>query len=77
MNVKDASVVVTGGSRGLGLGVVEALVAQGAAVTVVARDERELAGVRERLGVEIVAADVTDRALPRASSPKPIRRSSS
>src|SRR6266702_6449701 len=39
-SLKDRKVVVTGGSRGLGLGVVEALVEQGAEVTVVARGER-------------------------------------
>jgi NAD(P)-dependent dehydrogenase (short-subunit alcohol dehydrogenase family) len=33
MNLKDKKVVVTGGSRGLGLGLVEALVAHGAKVT--------------------------------------------
>jgi len=40
MSLKDKSIVVTGGSRGLGLGLVEALVAHGARVTVVARDSR-------------------------------------
>ena len=34
MNLMDKTVVVTGGSRGLGLGLVEALVARGAKVTV-------------------------------------------
>ena len=38
MSLKDKTIVVTGGSRGLGLGLVEALVDQGARVTVVARD---------------------------------------
>ena len=36
MSLKDKSAVVTGGSRGLGLGLVEALVAHNARVTVVA-----------------------------------------
>jgi NAD(P)-dependent dehydrogenase (short-subunit alcohol dehydrogenase family) len=60
MNLKDKKVVVTGGSRGLGLGLVEALVAHGAKVTVVARDADALASVRTRLGVETISADVTD-----------------
>lgn len=60
MSLKDKKVVVTGGSRGLGLGLVEALVAYGASVTVVARDADALASVRARLGVATISADVTD-----------------
>src|ERR1700732_4590366 len=60
MSLKDKNVVVTGGSRGLGLGLVEALVAHGAAVTVVARDADALGTVRARLGVATISADVTD-----------------
>ena len=60
MSLKDKTIVVTGGSRGLGLGVVEALVDQGAKVTVVARDQAALAAVEQRLGVAVIAADVTD-----------------
>jgi NAD(P)-dependent dehydrogenase (short-subunit alcohol dehydrogenase family) len=60
MSVKDKKAVVTGGNRGLGLGLVEALVAHGARVTVVARDTEALASVRARLGVATIAADVTD-----------------
>jgi len=60
MNLKDKNVVVTGGSRGLGLGLVEALVAHGARVTVVARDADALKSVRTRLGVATIAADVTE-----------------
>jgi NAD(P)-dependent dehydrogenase (short-subunit alcohol dehydrogenase family) len=62
MKVKDKKVVVTGGSRGLGLGLVEALVEHGAKVTVVARDGDALAAARDRLGVATIAADVTDEA---------------
>jgi NAD(P)-dependent dehydrogenase (short-subunit alcohol dehydrogenase family) len=62
MNLKDRQVIVTGGSRGLGLGLVEALVARGARVTIVARDPNALAAARERLGVAVIAADVTDEA---------------
>lgn len=62
MGLKDKRVVVTGGSRGLGLGLVEALVAQGARVTVVARGREALAAVADRLGVATISADVTDEA---------------
>ena len=62
MNLKDKQVVVTGGSRGLGLGLVEALVEHDARVTVVARDVQALAAARERFGVATVAADVRDEA---------------
>jgi NAD(P)-dependent dehydrogenase (short-subunit alcohol dehydrogenase family) len=57
--------VVTGGSRGLGLGIVEALVARKARVTVVARDAGRLAEVSKRFGVDVVRGDVTDEALAR------------
>jgi NAD(P)-dependent dehydrogenase (short-subunit alcohol dehydrogenase family) len=60
MNVKDKKVVVTGGSRGLGLGLVEVLVGRGAKVTVVARDSDALATVQARLGVAVISADITD-----------------
>lgn len=62
MSLKDKSVVVTGGSRGLGLGLVEALVAQGAKVTVVARSAEALDAVSSRLDVATISADVTDKA---------------
>ncbi|TGW07892.1 SDR family NAD(P)-dependent oxidoreductase, partial [Mesorhizobium sp. M2D.F.Ca.ET.145.01.1.1] len=45
MSLKDKKIVVTGGSRGLGLGLVEALVGQGAEVTVVARGAEALEAV--------------------------------
>jgi NAD(P)-dependent dehydrogenase (short-subunit alcohol dehydrogenase family) len=60
MSLKDKNVVVTGGSRGLGLGLVEALVAHGATVTVVARNADALKFVRAQLGVATICADVTD-----------------
>jgi short subunit dehydrogenase len=49
MSLKDKNVVVTGGSRGLGLGLVEALVAHGARVTVVTRGADAFESVRARL----------------------------
>ncbi len=62
MSLNGKRVVVTGGSRGLGLGLVEALVDQGASVTVVARGADDLAAVASRLGVATIKADVTDEA---------------
>ena len=59
MSLKDKTIVVTGGSRGLGLGLVEALVDQGAKVTVIARDRAALAAVKERFGVAVISADVS------------------
>src|SRR3984957_21291700 len=61
--LKDQRVIVTGGSTGLGLGVVEALVARQAKVMVVARDAQRLAEVENRFGVVGAAGDVADRAL--------------
>jgi len=61
-SLKDQHVIVTGGTSGLGLGLVEALVERKARVIVVART-RSAGGVERRLGVTVAAGDVTDRAL--------------
>lgn len=63
--LKGQKAIVTGGSRGLGLGIVEALVERKAHVTVVARDPEHLAEVSKRLGVDVVHGDVTDEILAR------------
>jgi NAD(P)-dependent dehydrogenase (short-subunit alcohol dehydrogenase family) len=65
MNLEGKTAIVTGGSRGLGLGVVEALAGRGAKVWAVARTEADLKAVRSRLGVETIAADITDAAAAR------------
>jgi NAD(P)-dependent dehydrogenase (short-subunit alcohol dehydrogenase family) len=65
-NLKNHRAIVTGGSGGLGLGVVESLVARGAKVMVVARDAQRLAEVENRLGVVGALGDVADRALATA-----------
>lgn len=54
--------LVTGGSRGLGRGIVEALVAKQASVVAVARDAANLETLAKETGVKVVAADVTDDA---------------
>lgn len=62
-NLKNRRVLVTGGTGGLGLGVVEALAARGAKVMVLGRDSQRLAEVESRLGVTGAAGDATDRAV--------------
>src|SRR5260370_4386863 len=61
MRRKEKAVGGTGGSGGLGLWLVEALVRRGARVTVVAREQAALAAVKQRLGVAVIPADVTDK----------------
>jgi NAD(P)-dependent dehydrogenase (short-subunit alcohol dehydrogenase family) len=58
--LEQQRVLVTGGSRGLGLGVVEALVARQANVTVIARDSVRLTELKARLGISIIPGDATD-----------------
>ena len=62
MDLRNMNVVVTGGSSGLGLGLVETLMSRGAKVTVVARNSDALESVQAQLGVATVCADVTDAA---------------
>jgi len=65
MNMQDLNgkrIVVTGGSEGLGLAMVEALAASGAHVTALARDPVKLAAA-ERVGAAVVAGDATDAAV--------------
>jgi NAD(P)-dependent dehydrogenase (short-subunit alcohol dehydrogenase family) len=59
--------VVTGASRGFGRAIAAALVAGGARVIGIARDEQALKAVREELGEHFlpIAADATDEALAR------------
>lgn len=60
MSIRNKTVVVTGGSRGLGRGVVETLAANGARVIAVARASDDLEAVGALDGVSTLAADVTD-----------------
>jgi 3-oxoacyl-[acyl-carrier protein] reductase len=67
LGLRGARALVTGGSRGIGFAIAEALAAEGAAVGIVARDADGLATAAGRLGphgvpVATVAADVTDTA---------------
>jgi NAD(P)-dependent dehydrogenase (short-subunit alcohol dehydrogenase family) len=57
----SGTAIVTGGSRGLGHGIVEALVARGMRVVALARDEAGLNNlVRQVAGVEPIVADAAD-----------------
>lgn len=64
--LENKRVVVTGGSRGLGLGIVEALRARKAQVTVVARDRARLAEVERAAGVSTIAGDAAEPGLAAA-----------
>jgi NAD(P)-dependent dehydrogenase (short-subunit alcohol dehydrogenase family) len=61
--LQNQNVIVTGGSSGLGLGLVHALVERNARVTVVARDAAHLAELKRELDVDVEAGDIADRAL--------------
>jgi NAD(P)-dependent dehydrogenase (short-subunit alcohol dehydrogenase family) len=54
--------LVTGGARGIGFGVAEALLDAGYAVTVTGLSEAEVAGVPARAGLTAIVLDVTDQA---------------
>jgi NAD(P)-dependent dehydrogenase (short-subunit alcohol dehydrogenase family) len=67
IELRDRTVVVTGGSRGLGLVLAREFAHEAARVAIVARDQAELERAREDLErrnaqVMIVACDVTDQA---------------
>lgn len=63
---RGRTALVTGGSRGLGLELARALVAEGARVAICARDESDLERARQELAanggqVMAVACDLTDK----------------
>jgi len=69
LHLDGARAIVTGGSRGIGLAVARGLVAEGAKVALVARDEARLKAAADSLGdadVLTLSADTTDDASVRA-----------
>jgi NAD(P)-dependent dehydrogenase (short-subunit alcohol dehydrogenase family) len=60
MELAEKRALIVGGSRGLGLGLVEALLGRGTKVTAVARGAAALAAAKDRLPIDTVVADATD-----------------
>ncbi len=58
--LRGEAALVTGGSRGLGLAIVEALLARGAKVTVLSRDAASLRELESRAGITALPGDATD-----------------
>jgi len=59
MNLKNAIVLITGGSSGIGRAIAQSLVASGARVAITGRDERKLVEAAKELGAHPIHADVS------------------
>lgn len=67
-SISDLTAIVTGGSRGIGRGIAERFVSEGANAVICARDQEEIDAVRNEINqehrgtpVEAIECDVTDR----------------
>ncbi len=59
--IKGKRVVITGATNGIGLAAAEELAMRGAKLTIVARDERKASRVANRLGADVVIADLASK----------------
>lgn len=62
MQIKNAVALITGGSEGIGYGIAEALVREGAKVIITGRRADVLQAAAEKLGVNCIAGDVSAEA---------------
>ena len=62
MNLNNATVLITGGSAGIGRAIAASLVGAGARVAITGRDERKLTKVAASLGAHPIRADVAREA---------------
>ncbi len=58
MDLKDARALITGGSEGIGRGIAEALIAKGARVVIMSRNEEKLRATADELGAHAIIGDV-------------------
>src|SRR5262245_21270867 len=58
MHLKDSTVLITGGSAGIGRAIASALADAGARVAITGRDERRLAEAAAAVGAHPIRADV-------------------
>ena len=62
MNLKGATILVSGGSNGIGLAIAKTLVHAGARVAITGRDEKRLAAAANAIGAHPIRADVAREA---------------
>ena len=60
LGLKGKKVLITGGSKGIGLACAKAFVAEGAQVALVSRSKENLDKAKGALSAYVVAADLTD-----------------
>lgn len=60
MSLKDARILVVGGSSGIGFAVARAAISEGAIVTVASSNAGKASAAAERLGAQHAALDITD-----------------